>query len=658
MLSTVRPPMTDRPTDWLTDLGHEIRAPAEGMIGMIRLLLETPLGSEQRQFAESVRDSAERLLALADAMLGADAAANGGGGTSAPEEAFDLAALVEDAAAPAAARAALKGVEVAVYIHPAAILRLSGDAGRLRRVLGDLVALAVDTAARGQVEIDVRAHPLDAQTVKLRVAVAGAPVPASGPAQPTAADRPPRTGLGLAICRRLAEAMGGELGVASEPGRNAAFWIAVPLQLAAGDEGRDAVAIAALAGRRAIVLDAHPATRRILCARLRALGVEAFEADDAADAAAALTARGAVDLLIASDEALAGTARATLERALRAAGPALPKIVVCTPFAARPPLPIAADFGTPDAVLAKPIRVAALNRALLDLFDTAQAAPGTAPPAPSAESTDPVQRSQAAAPAAVLVADDNRVNLRLMAAILEREGFAVDLAEDGAAAVAMAARRSYAAILMDVKMPRMNGLEATARIRKAETDGSRTPIVALTANAGPGARELYLAAGMDEHVAKPVNRTELLAALQRLVPRAAQPRMVHPPHQGDRVATDANTQGVDLDERHLSALRAVLRKAGFEKLVAASAEGAEARCAGLLASAAAGELASVARGARDVSALANDIGARHLSKTATALDLACRERGAEEAESLARALVEVAARTAAELRLRYLRDAV
>lgn len=648
--------MTDRPTDWLTDLGHEIRAPVEGMIGMIRLLLATPLGSEQRQFAESVRESAERLLALADTMLGADAAGNGG--TDAPEESFDLAALVEDAAAPAASRAALKGVEVAVYIHPAAILRLSGDAERLRRILADLVALAVDSAARGQVEIDVRAHPLDAQTVKLRVAVAGPAAVAGGPDQPGAAGRPPRQGLGLAICRRLAEAMGGELGVASEPGRGTAFWIAVPLQLAAGDDSRDAVAMAALAGRRAIVLDAHPATRRILSARLRALGVEAFEADDADDAAGALAARGAVDLLIASDEALAGSARATLERALRAAGPALPKIVLCTPFAARPPMPIAADLGKPDAVLAKPVRIAALNRALLDIFDTAQPAPEAPATMPSGESAGPVPRSQAAAPVPVLVADDNRVNLRLMAAILEREGFAVDLAEDGAAAVAMAAQRGYAAILMDVKMPRMNGLEATARIRKAEADGSRIPIVALTANAGPGARELYLAAGMDEHVAKPVNRTELLAALQRLVPRAIPPRQAPAPYQGERAATDANTQGVDLDERHLSALRAVLRKAGFEKLVAASAEGAEARCAGLLASAAAGDLAAVARGARDVNSLANDIGARHLSKIATALDMACRERGAEEAESLARALVDVAARTAAELRVRYLRDAV
>jgi CheY-like chemotaxis protein/HPt (histidine-containing phosphotransfer) domain-containing protein len=649
--------MTDRPNDWLTDLGHEIRAPAEGMIGMIRLLLETQLGSDQRQIAESVRESAERLLVLAGSMLGTDGA--GQDRETSGDDAFDLAALVEDAAAPAASRAALKGVEVAVYIHPAAILRLSGDAGRLRRMLADLVALSVDSTARGPVEIDVRAHPLDAHTVKLRVGVAAAGIGAATPDRTGPGERSPGPGLGLAICRRLAEAMGGELGVASEPGRGAAYWIAVPLRLAEGDDGLDALAIAALAGRRAIVLDAHAASRRVLCARLRALGVEAFEADDAADAANALTGGGSVDLLFAADEALAGSARATLGKALRATIPARPRIVLCTRFAGRSPAPIDAAVGAPDAVLAKPVRVAALNRALLELFGGAPpAVPASVSASTPAAPGAPARRPQAAAPAHVLVADDNRVNLRLMAAILEREGFVVDLAEDGTAAVEMVARRDYAAILMDVKMPRMNGLEATARIRNAEAEGTRIPIVALTANAGPGARELYLAAGMDEHVAKPVNRTELLATLQRLVPRAATTATL-PMEVPERPAPPvAHAQDVDLDERHLAALRAVLRRTEFENLVAASAQVAETRSAGMLSNAAAGDLAALARGARELAAIAGDIGARRMCDLAASLEAACRRRGTEEAEALARDLVEIVAQTAAELRLRYLRDAV
>jgi CheY-like chemotaxis protein len=296
---------------------------------------------------------------------------------------------------------------------------------------------------------------------------------------------------------------------------------------------------------------------------------------------------------------------------------------------------------------------------LLELFGGAP----LAVPAPVSASTPaapgaPARRPQAAAPAHVLVADDNRVNLRLMAAILEREGFVVDLAEDGTAAVEMAARRDYAAILMDVKMPRMNGLEATARIRNAEAEGTRIPIVALTANAGPGARELYLAAGMDDHVAKPVNRTELLATLQRLVPRAATAAPLPMDVQHRPAPPVARAQDVDLDERHLAALRAVLRRTEFEKLVAASAQGAEARSAGMLTCAAAGDLAALARGAREVGAIAGDIGARRMCELAASLETACRGRGADEAEALARDLVEVVAQTAAELRLRYLRDAV
>jgi HPt (histidine-containing phosphotransfer) domain-containing protein len=211
---------------------------------------------------------------------------------------------------------------------------------------------------------------------------------------------------------------------------------------------------------------------------------------------------------------------------------------------------------------------------------------------------------------------------------------------------------------MDVKMPRMNGLEATARIRNAEAEGTRIPIVALTANAGPGARELYLAAGMDEHVAKPVNRTELLATLQRLVPRAATAATL-PMDVPERPAPPvAHAQDVDLDERHLAALRAVLRRTEFENLVAASAQVAETRSAGMLSNAAAGDLAALARGARELATIAGDIGARRMCDLAAKLETACRRRGTEEAEALARDLVEVVAQTAAELRLRYLRDAV
>ena len=170
--------MTERQQDWLANLGQEIRTPMSGIIGMARLLLETPLRSDQRQCAESIHESAGRLLAMVESLLG-DARQDIG--PPRPETGdFDLPALIEGSAELLAPQAERKGLALGVYIHPAAILRLHGDAGRLRQVLVNIVANAIRFTARGSVEIDVRVHPLDADTVKLRVAVAGVVDPGRG----------------------------------------------------------------------------------------------------------------------------------------------------------------------------------------------------------------------------------------------------------------------------------------------------------------------------------------------------------------------------------------------------------------------------------------------------------------------------------------------
>jgi CheY-like chemotaxis protein/HPt (histidine-containing phosphotransfer) domain-containing protein len=667
--------MTDRPHDRLADLGHEIRTPVNGILGMCRLLLQTPLRSDQRQFAESIREAAERTLALLEATLTASRQTDGP--VAIDDAEFDLAALVEDAAELLAPQAARKGIAIGIYIHPAAMRRMRGDAGRLRQVLINLVANAVKFTAQGSVEIDVRAHPVDAGTLKLRIAVCDTGVGIAPDAQSQLFKRHARApwiapatgaasggqGLGLAICNRAIAEMGGEIGVDSEPGRGSTFWFAVPVAPAAGETRPDAGAIAPFAGLRALVLDSDDTGRRLLGRRLEAMSLAVAQSPDEANAAAALAAAAArgepFDLRVVELAARGPKLQPALERLARAAGPQMPRILICMPFGADPQRALARGTRQPDGIITRPIRAAALEATLRGLFAAAErdtghaaaAAPGTGSAAP-----------------AVLVADDNHVNLRLMAAILESEGFAVETAADGQDAVEKASRGRYAAVLMDVKMPRMNGLEAAARIRAMPGDIAHVPIVALTANGAPGAREFYIAAGMDEHVPKPVNRAELMAVLRRLAARplpARQPAAPKPDRPAPALPklppADGSTETADtaeFDERQLDAVRAVLRKIEFERLIAASAQDAEDRAVGLRAVAASGDMGALARAAQEIGAIATCIGARRLGVLASTLETACRERRGEEADRLAGRLADAAARTTTELRRRFLRRVV
>jgi CheY-like chemotaxis protein/HPt (histidine-containing phosphotransfer) domain-containing protein len=656
--------MTERQQDWLANLGQEIRTPMSGIIGMARLLLETPLRSDQRQFADSIHESAGRLLAMVETLLGA---ARQDIGPPRPETGdFDLPALIEGSAELLAPQAERKGLALGVYIHPAAILRLHGDAGRLRQVLVNIVANAIRFTARGSVEIDVRVHPLDAETIKLRVAVADSGIGIAPDiqqriferlAQPDAPIGIRAGATGLALCRQMVDAMGGEIGVDSEPGRGATFWIAVPMKLADGNSGLDLKAFEPLSGLRALVVDAYEGDRRVLRRRLQALGLEVVEAADPRSAAEALEAIATqdrrCDLVLVEQAGFTGPLRALIDRIARDATARPPRIVVCTPFGTAAAGGARDAWRAPDAVITKPFRVAAIAQTLLGLF-AADPHASTAEDAPDGEPVaGPLPPQETAR---ILVADDNRVNLRLMAAILEREGFAVDVAEDGLQAVERAMRHAYAAILMDVKMPRMNGLEAAARIRALDGAIARAPIVALTANTTPRARELYLAAGMDEHVPKPVNRTELMAVLRRLVARPAPSVAPAPRHPAPLPATTV-TEHPDLDEQQLAAVQSVLRKAEFERLIAAYAEGAQERADGLRAVAAIGDLAAMTRAAQDIGSIAANVGARRLKDLAGALETACRERRPEDADRITADVAAVATHTADELRRRFLRRA-
>jgi two-component system, sensor histidine kinase and response regulator len=511
-------------SEFLANMSHEIRTPINGIMGMLELALDTPLTTEQRDYLETSKMSAEALLTLINDIL--DFAKIESGYLALDEIEFDLRSTVEGVVSTLAPRVDQKGLEIICLIPPEIPNYLRGDPGRLRQVLMNLSGNSIKFTHQGEIVIRVALEKETEEKAILKFGVSDTGIGIPPERQAAIFERFVQvdssttrkyggTGLGLAISQQLVSLMKGDIGVISEPNVGSTFWFTAEFLKSKEVAQVQPESLEYLKNIRVLIVDDNPTNRLVYTKELGSFGCRTSELPSAHEITpfleAATEAGDPFQIILLDMQMPDKDGLTTLAEIKQNPIVQQVKVVILTSMGHRGDAAKLLNLGC-SAYLVKPVKKAILLNTLLTVLGKASAEPaeGTTPHLITQHSITEQQRKLVR----ILLAEDNAVNQKLAVNLIQKAGYSVDVVDNGKMALDAMLRNKYTLVLMDVQMPEMDGLDTTRYYRIHEGNVSdHTPIIAMTAHAMKGDRERCLASGMDDYLSKPLEPKEFFATL-------------------------------------------------------------------------------------------------------------------------------------------------